>query len=107
MMSPNKWEIWLAKVKFEDNPTQVKPRPVLVIDSKRCYIISIKITSHPPRTEYDGEYSIVKWSEAGLNKASTIRCSKRLKLFNSDFVHKLGWLHPIDIISIQKIIENL
>nr|DAP83183.1 MAG TPA: endoribonuclease [Caudoviricetes sp.] len=51
MMSPNKWEIWLAKVKFEDNPTQVKPRPVLVIDSKRCYIISIKITSHHSKSD--------------------------------------------------------
>ena len=103
---PNKWEIWFAKVKFDDNPSVVKMRPVLVVDLNQCYILSLKITGHSPRVNYQGEYSIIKWAEAGLAKESTIRCSKKLKLIFSDFEYKLGKLHPIDIIAVQNILEN-
>lgn len=41
MMIPNRWEIWWAKVKFEDDPSQVKQRPVLVISPSEMYIISL------------------------------------------------------------------
>lgn len=101
---PNKWEIWYAKVKFEDDPTQVKSRPVLVISPEKCYILSLKITGTAPRGGYSGEYALLKWKEAGLNKQSTVRASKRLRLVSTDFIHKIGRLHPVDIIAIQKII---
>lgn len=99
---PNKWEIWLAQVKFEDNPSVIKRRPVLIISPSVSCIISLKITGHAPRATYEGEYLIKKWREAGLDKESTIRVSKKLRLINTDFVHKIGRLQPIDIIEIQK-----
>lgn len=94
---PAPWEIWWAVVKFEDDPTQSKERPVLVISDRIAFIISLKITHHKPREDYDGEYRVIRWKEAGLTQPSTIRYSKKLKLYESDFVRPLGTLHPLDI----------
>lgn len=70
---PERWEVWLAKVKFEDDPTTVKQRPVLVISNTQCYILPLKMTSHPPRETFPGEYALLRWQEAGLQKESTVR----------------------------------
>ena len=102
---PEKWEIWDAKVKFEDDPDTVKERPVLVIDQSNCFLISLKITSHEPREQYFGEYVIMKWQEAGLSEESTIRCSKRLQLVAGDFIDKRGKLQPIDISNIRALLS--
>lgn len=104
MMRPNKWEVWYAKVAYEDNPEEIKERPVLVMENGACYIFSFKITSHEPRLNFFGEYRLVKWREAGLHKPSTVRTSKRLRLIESDFVHKIGRLHPIDIIGVMNLL---
>lgn len=103
-MMPNKWEIWIAEVKFEDDLTKSKERPVLVVDKENEIYFSIKITSHAPREKYDGEYSIQKWEKAGLSKPSTLRTSKRLELIDSDFRRKLGKLSTVDIVEVKKII---
>ena len=105
MSKPCKWEIWLANEKIEDDLTQVKKRPVLVVAPGVQYILSLKITSHPARAQFQGEYEIIRWKDAGLSRASTIRCSKRLDLLESDFVHKLGRLHPVDILNVQKFLH--
>lgn len=103
-MIPNEWEVWNAKVKFDDDLTQIKLRPVLVISNYGNCALSLKITSHAPRAEFCGEYSLIKWSEAGLHRQSTVRTSKKLCLVESDFVHKIGRLHPVDILEIMKIL---
>lgn len=102
-----KWEVWLAKVAFEDNPAEAKIRPVLVIDKKEAYIISFKMTSHEPRQAFCGEYSIQFFKEAGLIKPTVIRLSKKLSLLKDDFIKKLGRLHPYDINGVIKILNNL
>lgn len=96
----NKWEIWLAKVAFEDQPEVVKNRPVLILNKNEAYILSLKITKHIPRNS--NEYRIVKWREAGLDVESTIRIGKRLKLKETDFIHKIGTLQAIDIVEVVK-----
>ena len=35
--NPQKWEVWWAKVKFEDEPDIIKIRPVIVFDNKKAY----------------------------------------------------------------------
>ncbi|MBQ0101085.1 MAG: PemK family transcriptional regulator [Lachnospiraceae bacterium] len=102
---PDKWEIWNAKVKFEDDPNTVKERPVLVIDKSNCFLISLKITSHEPREQCYGEYQIIKWQEAGLSEESTIRCTKRLMLVETDFLNHRGTLQPIDISNIRALLS--
>lgn len=106
-MTPNKWELWFAYVKFEDDPYKLKERPVLILDNNTAYILSAFITSHIPRSNYFGEYAIKEWKAAGLKKASTIRLSKRLPLVEEDLIYKIGKLHPIDILSVQRILLNL
>lgn len=103
---PHAWEIWFADVKFEDNANLSKRRPVLVLSNNIVYILSLKITSKPPRDNYYGEYELVKWKEAGLDKPSTVRISKKLKLFERDFSFKIGRLAPIDILNIMKFLNN-
>lgn len=96
----NKWEIWLAKVVFEDNPNEVKNRPVLIYNHTSAFYLSFKITSHSPRD--DKEYQINNWQQCGLDKPSVIRTSKLLQLTSADFVHKIGKLSPYDIVQFSK-----
>ena len=35
----NEWEIWLAKVSFEDNPNVIKNRPVLILQNNTATTI--------------------------------------------------------------------
>lgn len=106
MNNPAIWEIRLAQVRFEDNPKVTKNRPVLVIDEENGYVLSLKITSHPPRRNFEKEYEIIKWEQAGLNKKSTIRASKVLKMKNKDFIHKIRRLGAADIINLMKMLQS-
>jgi len=102
----NRWDIWLAKVEFEEG-TGFKIRPVLIIDGTRCYILSLKITSHGPRKDYFGEYEIIDWERAGLLKPSTIRVNKRLDLPPESFVKKIGRLLATDCFNVSKLYYEL
>lgn len=98
------WEVWWAKVRFEDNPSIIKERPVVVTGTKELLVIALKVTSQPPRS---GEYVLLKWKEAGLMKQSTVRVGKRLLLTDNDLVRKMGMLQAQDIINIQKMMRNI
>ena len=50
---PERWDIWLAKVYFDDTD-EFKYRPVLVIEPEVCYVLSLGITSHLPRDCWGG-----------------------------------------------------
>lgn len=105
-LSLNKWDIWLAKVAFEDEPNIIKNRPVLVMDNTDCLVLSLKITSHSPRMNFKDEYQILKWKEAGLLKPSTLRISKKLLLPKESFIFKLGELHNIDKNNVINILSS-
>ena len=93
-----KWDIYIADVPFEDLP-QSKPRPVIILEDSVVLIDCLKMTSHPPRP---GEYALQKWHEAGLLKPTTVRLSKSLLLPLNALRKRLGALHPIDILEIEK-----
>ena len=101
-----RWDIWIAKVEFEEG-AGFKIRPVLIIDGTRCYVLSLKITSLMPRTQFSGEYQIIEWKEAGLMKPSTVRISKRLNLPADSFVKKIGRLTELDRSNVSKIYLDL
>jgi len=72
---PQRWEIWLARLSFNDKPDVAKHRPVLVLEVVGHDMLAAKITSHIPRDEF-GKFAIMQWSEAGLVRPSTVRCSQ-------------------------------
>ena len=81
-------EVWSAWVKYEENPTEGKYRPVIVISVEKdvAKVLSIPITSARPRDEYDIE--VFDWQDVPLDKLSTARISKVLLIPISDFRKK-------------------
>ena len=92
------WDIYIANVPFEDVP-QSKLRPVIILKDFVLTADCLKMTSKPPRA---GEYALQKWHEAGLLKPTTVRISKRLLLNHNALLRRIGAVHPIDILEIQK-----
>lgn len=107
MRTMNKWDIWYANVYFEDDCSQNKNRPVVIISVEPFCCISLKITSHSRRNNCNGEYEIIEWSCAGLNRPSVIRASQKYELAPSDFLHPIGRLHPTDIKNLNNILSRL
>ena len=70
-MKCKRWEIWWADVKYEDAPTTIESRPVIVVAPQEVCFIAFKMTG----TKRIHDYEIKKWSEAGLTKATYIRKS--------------------------------
>ncbi len=93
------WDIWYARVKFEDSD-EVKRRPVVIINQS-AYILCLKVTSNPSRNNCTDEYPLRYWKEAGLSMPSTVRLGKKIKLIESDFDEMIGRLHTNDILLIQ------
>lgn len=106
-MTMNKWEIWLAKVVFEDDPGNFKYRPVVILETGIATLLSAKITGHDPRPNFFGEYQIIDWGKAGLKKQSTIRLSQIFRISPDYLVHKIGKLQPKDIYFVEKILEQI
>lgn len=99
-----KWEIWLAEVSFEEDATKSKARPVLILPDG--YDIKVlKITSHSKRNGSD--YSVLKWKEAGLQMPSIIRGNRIILMQQSDFYHRIGKLHIVDITNVKALIDRL
>ena len=97
-----KWDIWLAEVQFEDIPDS-KKRPVLILENLVLVIDCLKMTSKAPRP---GEYALKMWREAGLHKSTTVRISKRLELEPKAMLKRIGALHPVDILEVQKRMQD-
>lgn len=94
------WDIWWADVKFEDSD-EVKRRPVIILETGAVFALSAKVTSHEARNQW-GEYEIVKWQTAGLQKPSTVRLTQLFEIDYKAFKSKIGRLHAYDIANIQK-----
>lgn len=94
------YEIWRAKVVFEDAPDIVKERPVLIINENMYFIMAQKLTG-TDRGDNEDEMPIKYWREAGLDKETHIRLSKLLKLQKNDLVSKVGKLDDRDIMRFE------
>ena len=85
----NRYEIWMAKVRFEDS-AEVKDRPVMIWNDT-AFVIAYKMTG-TDRGDNREEYKIEYWKEAGLTKETSIRITKVLKLQKQDLLFKMGEL---------------
>lgn len=84
-----RYEIWKAKVKFEDSD-EVKERPVMIWND-RVFLVAYKMTGTDRGDDQD-EYRIRYWQEAGLTKPTSIRLRKVLRLKKDDLLYKMGEL---------------
>ena len=94
-MTIEPWELWWAEVEY-DNHEGSKRRPVLIVSADEVYVLSYKITSHEARNQW-GEYEIVYWQSAGLQRPSTVRLAKLYKLPRDAIKKKIGRLRQEDI----------
>lgn len=104
----HQWDVWLASVRYEDT-NQVKIRPVVIVKTIKGeqIVLALKVTSHPPREEYPGEYVLTEWRYAGLDRESTVRVSKQVKIGRGAFGRRLGALHAVDVVQIKRIMNEI
>lgn len=95
-----KWDIYLAKVSFEDNPDEAKIRPVVISSNGNAFIVAFYTTSQSPKPGYPC-YTIKHWQQAGLNRQSNIRLDKAIKLPHTAIISRIGRLTDQDIMHIS------
>ena len=103
MLKYKRWEVWFAKVKFEDSE-EIKKRPVLILNENNGLAISLKMTSQKPRDNSD--YALKHWIKAGLDRETVVRTSKLCHLMDIDFDRKLGRISEYDALQIQTIMSK-
>lgn len=95
--------------KYEEDPSKSKRRPAVVIvrySSSANRVALIKVTSHGPRPECNGEVTLEDWAVAGLSHKSTARCSKVAWAYPEEVVKEplLGVLSDADL---NKVYEGM
>jgi mRNA interferase MazF len=97
-------EVVLIRIDFHQTPGgKVRPAVVL-LDSGDDDFVAAPITSSHRVSSFD--VSIVQWSEAGLNTASTIRVHKLTVLAKDEVVRRLGELSGADRIALSEVLRR-
>lgn len=89
-------EVWFANFPFSEDPTRFKRRPVIVldVDNENCIVLSMKVTSRSPRSEF--EIEIFDWATIPLDHISTADASSVKQIPKSNFDKKVGRLSNDD-----------
>ena len=96
----NVGEVWEVDFPFEDDPTQSKRRPCIIMNAGIVGALSIKVTKHQSRDEFD--VPIFKWKEANLLEPSYARVSKIMVFPKKAFIRKFGIIQDSDFKNISK-----
>ncbi|ACV61707.1 hypothetical protein Dtox_0798 [Desulfofarcimen acetoxidans DSM 771] len=97
----NQGDIWIARVRFIQDLSKVKARPVVIVGKNIAHetdVIINPITTESPRTDFD--IPIINWQKAGLAGPSIIRASKPLTIIGSELHKKIGELDPDDLVKV-------
>ena len=89
-------DVWFADFPYEDDPTRSKDRPIIVLDvnAETCAVLSMKVTSSEPVSEY--EIELFDWSDIPLNHKSTAVASSVMLIAKQRFRKKIGRLSDDD-----------
>lgn len=89
-------EVWYAEFPFEEDETKSKERPVIVldVDEETCKVLSMKVTSSAPYSEF--EIELFDWEKIPLAHKSTAVASAVLKIPKEVFRRKIGVLSDDD-----------
>lgn len=96
-----RWDVYWADVPFEDDPTQIKRRPVIIARDSVVYVLTLRVTTHSPRMCDPYDYQLIEWKYANLNSPSVVRIRKLAKLKPEEIHDYIGSLHPADRLGIQ------
>ena len=82
-------EVWFAEFPFEDSG-ESKDRPVIVLRVKEdiCAVLSMKITSTAPFSEF--EIELFDWAEIPLHHRSTADASQTRLIAKEQFRRRIG-----------------
>lgn len=99
-------EVWFARFPFEDDPTRSKDRPVIVlhVEENSCKVLSMKVTSRPPFSEF--EIEIFNWAQIPLPHSSTADASSVQYVSKSDFRRRIGKLSDDDWENVLQLYES-
>lgn len=105
----NRYDIYLADVSWTnpDGTIESKVRPVMIYDTISAIPLSHPITSHQARPNYSGDYTIVKWREAGLRVPSTLRMDIIIDNINGVILRQIGRLDEYDIQRIEDLLQRI
>lgn len=98
------WQIWIADVYFEEDPTQSKRRPALVIPDGNDISV-LKITSQDNHNKK--RHKLIKWAESGLKCPSFVILDQIIILSQSDMIRQIGVIHPLDKYQVRLMLERL
>ena len=85
----------VVAVEFPFSDLQIhKRRPGLVLITGDPDLVLARVTTHPPRDASD--VALLRWSEAGLPRSSTVRLTKLVTIDHRLIHHVIGHLHPDD-----------
>lgn len=95
----------LVAVEFPFSDLQFrKRRPGLVLAADSNDVLLARLTTHPPRDPSD--VALLRWSEAGLPKPSTIRLIKLATVDQRLIHHRIGRLQPEDAEAVARAVET-
>ena len=91
---PKPWEVWLAYVRFADNPKTGKVRPVVMLEGLEAAFVVAKVTSAAPLDHYD-YCELEDWEDEGLLRPSRVQLAPLIRVG----VHDLLNGEPIGVLS--------
>lgn len=100
-MTRQKWSVWSAEVRYSDDPTKSKIRPVVIID-ETTVALCLRVTSSSGHRRYE----LKQWSAANLDHQSYVDCSALVRLDESDFHGYIGDLDVVDVIGITRLLNS-
>ena len=102
-----KGDVILARIRYEEDKTQSKIRPAVVVETHSGFlsVIALMVTSAPPRSDFD--YQVLDWALAGLHKPSTVRTARSEELESKDVIKKLGTLSQSDFDKVYVLYKQL
>lgn len=103
----NRWDVYWADVPFEEDPSQIKRRPVVIARDNTLYVLTLRVTSQAPRPNDSYDVVLQHWQYANLTQPSVVRVKKIAQLRPQSIFDRIGRLHPADIIEIQARMQKL
>jgi len=98
-------EIYRERVRYQEDSTKWKSRPVVIVSVSRDVVLAVAASftsigpKNPPNYYDSFKFKVVHWQHANLDKPSWIKThpGNLLELYIADLSVPVGFLHPDDL----------